>query len=704
MNSKEIFDIFDADGLLSQSLSHFEYREGQQLMAQDAYECLQEKSVYAVEAGTGIGKSFAYLVPVLDRAFTDSEDRTVVATSTINLQKQIMENDIPSLFKAFSKDCQVELAVGRNNYICKRKLKELYESEALLEADGRGRLASFMQFAQISKTGLKTDFKGEMDLEIASEISSDADTCRGPKCPFFNNCFYFLAKRRLSNASVIVCNHHLLLTDCRSRMEGDIDYEEEAVLPPFKHLVVDEAHNLEKNATALFTQEFSNYAIHRQLDYLYSSSSSGKKVDSDRNVLLKLAAFTKAEDLVSDIISCINTVSMLSDAMNEQVSSFMLDTQRMTIYVNKGNIMNLMQYIGTACSNLTAAGNQLVDLLSKLLRKVVLTDETEIVINQFTARLNAVSSLIDIIVDFTRPDKWTEDIHYIENIRRKGGYTVTFNIAPISVAPLLNEHLFKKINNVLCTSATLDLNDDFAFFSRETGLPAESKPFVKKKYLSPFDYKSNLLLLTPSDSVQYNNDDIPSYRQFLCRTIKDAVLSSGGGALVLFTNASLMRDVYETLEVEIREAIGVKCYVQGQMERYRLMETFKKDEDSVLFATNSFWEGVDAPGNTLRLVIITKLPFTMPTDPIFKARSEKLEREENGNGFFHLSLPEAMMRLKQGYGRLMRHADDKGIVLILDSRISNKGYGALMLSNLPESYHPDCRISGISNNIEQFLY
>ncbi len=704
MDSKDIFDFFDADGCLSQTLSRFEYREGQQLMAQDAYNCFQEKSVYAVEAGTGIGKSFAYLVPSLDRAFKDEEDRTVIATSTINLQKQIIEKDIPALFKTFNKECRVELAVGRSNYICKRKLKELYESNSLLESDGKGHLSAFMHFANNTKTGLIADFNGRTDIELIHEISSDSDTCRGPKCPFFTKCFYFLSKRRLSNASVIICNHHLLLTDCRSRMESEADYDEEAVLPPFRHLVIDEAHNLEKNATSLFTLEFSHTAINRQLDYLYSKNSGKRQVDSDRNILLKLAKHTNDQALVNEIINAIESVKMLADSMNAQVSAYLIDHRVMTVHVNRTNIQAILAAIGTTCQNLTTAGNQLIDLLSRLLRKIVRTDETETEINQFTSRMNTVSSLISVVDELTHPEKWTEDIYYLENIRRRGGYTVTFNIAPISVAPLLKEHLFNKIENVLCTSATMDLNDNFEFFSREVGLPLNSKPYVRKKYLSPFDYKKHLLLLTPSDSVEYNNEEIESYREFLCSSILQAVLSSGGGALVLFTNATLMHEVFEILEPQIRETLGVNCYLQGQMERYNLMETFKSEEDSVLFATNSFWEGVDAPGNTLRLVIITKLPFTMPTDPVFKARSEKIERETNGSGFMQLSLPEAMMKLKQGYGRLMRHAEDKGIVLILDSRISNKGYGALMLSNLPESYHPECRIANISDCIEQFLY
>lgn len=397
MNSKDIFDFFDAGGLLSQSLSRFEYREGQQLMAQDAFSCFENKSVYAVEAGTGIGKSFAYLVPALDRAFINDEDRTVIATSTINLQKQIVEKDIPALFNTFGKKCNVELAVGRSNYICKRKLKEIYESNALLESVGQGRLTAFMHFAENSETGLLTDFKGFTDKEILSEISSDSDTCRGPKCPFFAKCFYYLSKRRLSNASVIICNHHLLLTDCISRIESEIEYDKEAVLPPFKHLVIDEAHNLEKNATSVFTREFSNIALNRQLEYLHSDARARKMVDSDKNIVDKIAKHTNDLNLVNEVLNSIQTLKMLSDSMNAQISAFLLDNRIMTVHVNKNNIQRLLSAIGTACLNLCTAGKQLTDLLTRLLRKIVNTDETETLINQLSSRLDKIISLINIV-------------------------------------------------------------------------------------------------------------------------------------------------------------------------------------------------------------------------------------------------------------------------------------------------------------------
>ncbi|MCF0262266.1 MAG: ATP-dependent DNA helicase [Sphaerochaetaceae bacterium] len=279
---------------------------------------------------------------------------------------------------------------------------------------------------------------------------------------------------------------------------------------------------------------------------------------------------------------------------------------------------------------------------------------------------------------------------------------VTFNIAPLKVSDILSDALFNKLESVICTSATLDLHDDFLYWSSAIGLPITGRKFIKKVYESPFDYKKRLMLLTPYDTPTFNRDKEEEYASFITETAYQAISASGGGALILFTSFKLMEYAYEQLKPRL-SVMGISAFRQGDADRYALLESFKEDEDSVLFATDSFWEGVDAPGNTLRLVVITKLPFRMPDDPIYKARYSKLE-QEGKSGFFCLSLPDATMRLKQGYGRLMRHTTDKGIVLILDSRVVSKGYGSIMLSSLPESYHPETQTKDLGLKIESFLY
>ncbi|MBQ7508507.1 MAG: DEAD/DEAH box helicase family protein, partial [Spirochaetales bacterium] len=260
MTEQQLYGIFDQGGLLSSSLDSFEFREGQLLMARDVLECYDRNGIGAIEAGTGIGKSFAYLVPALYYAFEDSSERTVIATSTINLQKQLMDKDLPALFRVLGKECPVAIAVGRNNYICLRRLAEEVKANELYAYDGVSDISLLNAFASETETGLRTDFRGRLDFQSWSSVCSDSDFCMGGKCPYFSECFYFKAKKKLSEASVIICNHHLLFVDSNTRHENDRDYSEDAILPPFRHLVVDEAHNMERHATDLFTTTYSAYS------------------------------------------------------------------------------------------------------------------------------------------------------------------------------------------------------------------------------------------------------------------------------------------------------------------------------------------------------------------------------------------------------------------------------------------------------------
>ena len=253
MTEESIYNIFDDSGLLCEKLDNFEFREGQLKMALDVLKTYQDNGIAAIEAGTGIGKSFAYLVPALYYAFDDEEDRTVIATSTINLQRQLMDKDLPALFKVLGKECKVALAVGRNNYLCLRRLAEVVRDNELYAYDGVSDISKLNSFAAETETGLRTEYKGKLDYQLWTSVCSDGDICQGGKCPYVSECFYFKAKKRLAEASVIICNHHLLFVDSASRLEDCVDYSEEAILPPFRHLVVDEAHNMERHATDLFT-------------------------------------------------------------------------------------------------------------------------------------------------------------------------------------------------------------------------------------------------------------------------------------------------------------------------------------------------------------------------------------------------------------------------------------------------------------------
>ncbi len=700
MTKDQIYGIFDQDGLLSSKLDSFEFREGQLLMALDVLSCYQRNSIGAIEAGTGIGKSFAYLVPALYYAFDDPTDRTVIATSTINLQKQLMEKDLPALFKAVGRECSVALAVGRNNYLCLRRLAELVRDNELYAYDGVSEISKLNSFAAESETGLRTEYKGKLDFQTWTSVCSDSDFCMGGKCPYFNDCYYFKAKRKLSDASIIICNHHLLFVDSNTRYENSIDYDDDAVLPPFHHLVIDEAHNIERHATDLFTTTYSSYALRRQMDLVYDNR--GLKGSGTGRILDDLLPRCPDKDLYQEILDFFALVRAKAETLNMATLNILEVNNLAHLLVTKKNMQRLQDLIGDASRDVVDNGLRLVSRLNSFSSKVQVDDSISQRVDELNVHISRITDVIERLESFMDPNKWDDSIHYLDIEHHGSNRYVTFNNAPLEVAEVLSNALFKKLDSVVCTSATLDLHDDFVYWSTGVGLPVQDKGFLRRVYESPFDYRSRLMLLTPFDTPTFSRESEAEYAEFTCETVYQAVSSSGGGALVLFTSFRLMEYVYERLKPRF-SAMGLNSMKQGEQDRYALLEQFKEDTDSILFATDSFWEGVDAPGNTLRLVIITKLPFRMPDDPIYKARYSKLV-EDGKSGFYCLSLPDATMRLKQGYGRLMRHTTDKGIVLILDSRIISKGYGAMMLRSLPESYHPETETKTLGQKIESFLF
>lgn len=700
MTREQIYEIFDQDGLLSSRLDTYEFREGQLKMALDVLEAYQTNAVCAIEAGTGIGKSFSYLVPALLCAFEDKEDRTVIATSTINLQRQLMEKDLPTLFRVLGKECSVAFAVGRNNYLCLKRLREQVMANELYATDGVSEISKLNHFASITETGLRTEYEGKLDYNVWTTVCSDGDFCMGNKCPFFSECFFFKAKKRLAEASIIICNHHLLFVDSNARLEANIGYEEDAILPPFRHLVVDEAHNMERHATDLFTSTYSSYGLRRQMDNIYDNR--GIKGLGTGRILDDLLPYCSEKELYQGIIDFYALVKAKADTLNLATLNLLEYNKLAHLLLTRENIQRLMTEVGESATEVVENCGRLLARLNTFASKINVDLAPSFRVEELEVQISRISAIVDRLRDFINWQDWNNDVHYLDIEKHAGTKYVTFNIAPLDVSTVLSDALFKKLDSVVCASATLDLHDDFLYWSTSVGLPVAKKNYIKNVYASPFDYRNRLMLLTPYDTPTFSRDKEAEYADFICSTVYDAVASSGGGALVLFTSIRLMDFVYEQLKPRF-SAMDLTTLKQGDSDRYTLLEQFKKETDSILFATDSFWEGVDAPGDTLRLVIITKLPFKMPDDPIYKARHNKLQ-EEGKSGFYCLSLPDATMRLKQGFGRLMRHTSDKGIVLILDSRIISKPYGALMIKSLPESYHPEIQTSSIGQKIESFLF
>lgn len=696
MTKHDIYQIFDKGGTLEQNFPSYEYREGQLLMAELVRQSYENHAIAAIEAGTGIGKSFAYLVPALYHAIQDPDQRTVIATSTINLQKQLYEKDIPMLFKILNLSCKTALAVGRGNYLCLQRFIALRNDSALLAQDPQHELYKLNEWAIKTETGLLTEYPGRLG-ELWSEVQCDGDLCNPQTCEYFKECFYFKAKQKIKEARIIISNHHLLFTDAQSRYESDIGFDEEAVLPSYSRLIIDEAHNIEQNATSFFTAEYTSKEMLRQISWIQRSGRFAAK-----SLLDQLAKFSPEPELFDRIRADIQLLSNEVGTLDQYLVGVFQKNNFQPVLIKAEHQHRLAEFV-TQARKVSEASGRLAAKIAYFIEHQKAPDEWANKVNELMVRGVRISRMSEVLSQFCNFSTWGEEVHWFNAETYHNVRSVEVCITPLSIAPILVDALFKKLATVVCTSATLDLHDDFAFWGSRVGLPYdEHRPYLKGAFASPFDYMNRLMLLTPHDAPLPVREKEEEYVQYMCETVFSAVLSTGGGALVLFTSYAMLQTVSERLRSRFDEE-GLNLLCQRDADRFSLLNRFIADKDSTLFATSSFWEGVDAPGDTLRMVIMVKLPFSVPTDPVFKARCDDLDKS-GSSGFYHLALKEATMKLKQGFGRLMRNTTDKGVVLILDSRVIKKNYGQFMMRSLPESFHPETETASVCDKIENFLY
>lgn len=700
MKTSDIYDVFDSGGVLNSRFPGYEYREAQLMMSDLVREALENDAIAVAEAGTGIGKSFAYLVPVLLNLNDDPEDRTVIATATINLQRQLLEKDIPALFSAMGMEKSVALVVGMSQYVCLYRLAEKISETPLLALDPLTEIGKMKAWARDTDTGLRSDYPGRLDGELWSDVCVDGDLCLGYKCPHAQECHFLKARKHAFESQILIVNHHILFTDSRIRLDSEESYDEEALLPPFHRLIIDEAHNIERNATDFFTDDYSRSSVLRLIMRLTRQNTGARKT----NLVEFLASYMNEKDQADKILDLIAAIREKVDSLDDLLMAFMRARNTSSILLRKTQMDILAPFL-TLSKDIAECGFRLETACRRVMDQNHVPQEYLQFLTRFRVYMNRLVSQTSVLGKFAELSGWGDDIHWFEmeyNSRHNQTGEVHVKITPLSVSEILQRALYGKLSSVVCTSATLDLQDDFAFWSSRVGLPVLDKPYLRSKFDSPFDYKHNLMLLTPMDSPEFSEKNVEEYLEYVAHTVGEAVMAAGGGALVLFTSYTMLKEIHSRLSL-LFEKHGLSVACQGDADRYTLLQEFKADPDSSLFATDSFWEGVDAPGDTLRLVVIVKLPFKVPTEPIYRARHEKIDAE-GGSGFFQLALPEATMKLKQGFGRLLRTTTDRGIVLILDSRVVRKSYGPWMLRALPESYHPETLAENIPGKIESFLF
>ena len=638
-------NILGPDGLISKAFEGFEVRLQQIEMAKAVRSAFDNAHHLAAEAGTGVGKSYAYLIPAIQKACKE-DCRIVISTYTINLQQQLINKDIPFLADILPFDFDATIAKGRNNYLCQRRLKYAIDKQRSLFDDMGAELAVINQWAGKTEDGSLSDLDRQPSLDVWDAIQSEHGNCLGRKCPFYSKCFYWRARRRLESANIIIANHALLFSDLALKEQFT------GILPDYRYVVIDEAHNIEHVAEDHFGINISNFTFTYLLRKIYN-----------RRTNKGLLAYINASD---DAISCVDACDKAAKEFFENVNHWHAESSGEGFATCPKNFVE---------DNLTEHLRQLRLKLAALANKS--KDENQQC--EFTRYIERCKSLeVDIQRFLTQQEQGS--VYWIEitgNRRRR----CALRSAPLNVGPDVKRCLFDKFQSVITTSATLSCHGQhdkagFNFFASRVGLD----DFQACCLDSPFDYEKNVTVYLETDMPDPNTADfIPAAAE----AIKKYLIKTDGRAFVLFTSYSMLKKMAEYMEDFLADN-EMELLVQGAgTDRTILLEQFKNDHRSVLFGTDSFWQGVDVPGQSLSNVIIVKLPFAVPNHPLTKGRIDQL-RAQGGNPFFDYQLPSAIIKFKQGFGRLIRNKTDKGIVVVLDSRVTRKAYGRQFIKAIPK--------------------
>lgn len=684
-------------GPLSVQSENFEMRPVQVDLLRSITKSFNENGIGVYEAGTGVGKSYAYLIPSILWADTNRE-RVVISTGTINLQQQLCEKDIPAALKITGKKLKAILLKGRQNYVCKRRLQGALADRDLFSEDAES-IAKIYEWAAASATGSRSDLSFVPGENVWSRVKSESDACMGMRCPFFGECFVMKTRKEASDAQIIVVNHHLLFADIESRL-GGAGYDDAAVLPPYRRLIFDEAHGVENAATSFFSENVNRFQILRNINQLYR-----KRRGNATGHLMVLSILAGADEKTEKISGIVDKIK--ADIENIETASLDLIAGEYNFRLSEKTARAAHPVISLAAT-LAASVAAFVATAREILEDVPEEDRTVDAYWETRLSLRRLDATVKVLNDFGKWDEMGDTVFWLQQktlsadalaradaVRsdsargdkksrgEKNSYVI-FNETPLDISQRMNAGVFEPMSSVVCASATLTINRSFDFWMRRTGLRfADEERLATGEFPSPFPYKKNMLFAVPLDAPLPEKS--VEFEQFVCAAVPLLIDAAGGRTLVLFTSYESLKNTFRAAKSALQNQYNFSGTLlkQGDDDNSRLLDQFKNDESSVLFATDSFWQGVDVPGKSLSQVIIVKLPFSVPSDPVFAARSEALERR-GGNSFMELSVPEAVMKFRQGIGRLVRRSDDKGSVVLLDRRVYEKRYGSIFIGSVPE--------------------
>jgi len=687
---------------------NYELRDEQLQMLESVTSSFNDNLISLIEAGTGTGKTLSYLIPAVSWALKN-EERVVISTNTINLQEQLIDKDIPLLYNAFEDDFNYSLVKGMRNYLCLLRTETIQEGLfEMADDDEVDPINDILDWAKVTDDGSLSDLSFTPPDSVWDKVSAESDSCLRARCPYYSRCFFYKSRREVASSQLLVVNHHLLFSDLAIKSASESS--DAGILPPFKRVIFDEAHHLNDAATSHFGMRVTKFGIIRVLRRLkrkskggqgkgliyYTASLATKLVKMYRKGIVN-DLLRKVEDLLS---SKVDTVDQYTSDSFDALYNFCLPiTQEKEGGKEEINLRITEEITGReGWDNIDKKFSILRIRLKELHEEIkAITDilidyEVESDIAKLIVEFKGVGNKLDYYSDVISTFLSTEDdgfVRWVEGRMGRGGILSGLGLSPLDISPTLKDRLYSKCDTVVMTSATMAVNQNFGFLKSALGLEDEQR--VDELILpSPFNYEEQLLLTIPNDIPEPGN---VGFADAISDLITKAVKASNGNALILFTSYTLLETVYKNIYGEL-ESEGILTLKQGAFPRGRLLDKFRIEDNSVLFATDSFWEGVDVPGDALKLVIIARLPFRVPTEPIIEARVEYIE-SQGLNSFMDYSVPVAVLKFKQGFGRLIRTKTDKGAVLVLDKRVISKFYGKFFLKSLP-----DCtRIIDSSDNI-----
>jgi ATP-dependent DNA helicase DinG len=640
-------EIFGRDGLIARAHPEYEYRPGQIQMAEAVLRAFEDKRHLIVEAGTGTGKTLAYLVPAIAAA-TGRGNRVIISTGTKNLQEQLMAKDIPFLQQVLPRKFTAAYMKGRTNYACLQRIRRAENSPVLEGLDELDYFDEVRQWARESQTGDRAELINlPENLSFWRHLDARSEICVGQKCPDYDPCFITRMRQRAMDADIVIVNHHLFFADLALR-----NSEYGQVLPDYSAVIFDEAHLIEDVAAEYFGAQVSSYQM---------------------------------EDLVRDLA----LLPIANVDVNKELTRIAARLSRfgdnfwMGFRVGRGDEGRFPVLPGTFARKRTDGEIEATPLGEAYLSLDGALERLETTLDAISDQPLEVENLLRRVRQIRFDLQFIvagDDKHFVYWTERRGR-GLFLRASPIDVSSLLQDKLFERVETVVLTSATLASAGNFNFIRERLGL-AEADDLVAP---SSYDYESQTVLYLPT---RLPDPRSPQFTDAAADEIINILNATDGRAFVLSTSKASMNALYERVAGEV----DFPCFLQGTASKAGLLEKFRETPNAVLFATSSFWQGVDVRGEQLSCVIIDKLPFAVPSDPVVAARQRYID-EQGGSSFYEYSVPQAIISLKQGLGRLIRSTTDKGVLAILDPRLRTKAYGRVFLESLPP-----CRVT---SNIEE---